>query len=85
MCVRDSQCHSRRGGRVLAVLSVYLSPSKAISQRRRQGSPLLHCLELHQLTKALPLWIREEEGLFWAVWKGEREGDREQESELEQE
>lgn len=63
----------------LGVLSVYLSPSKAISQRGRPGSQLLHCLALHQLTKALPLWIRVEEGLFWAVGKGreseiEREG-----------
>lgn len=51
--------HSKRGGRglSLAVLSVCLSPSKAISQIGRQGSQLLHCLALHQLTKALPFLI----------------------------
>lgn len=68
----------------LALVSVYLSPSKAISQRGRQGSQLLHCLALHQLTRALPLWIRVEEGLVWAMGKGgesERERERERDHE----
>lgn len=73
--VSDAQYHSREGGRVfgLAVLSICLHPRPF----PKEGGMALNCLVLHQLTKALPSRIREEQGLLRAVGKErERESRR---------
>lgn len=78
MFVSDVQCHSTSGGRVfgLAALSAYLPPSKAISQRARHGSQLLHCLVLHQLTMSPSPYGLGRRACSRALGKG-REGQRE--------
>lgn len=71
---RGGACICARG-RVfgLAVLSICLHPRPF----PKEGGMALNCLVLHQLTKALPSRIREEQGLLRAVGKErERESRR---------